>query len=112
MECQFLLTMVLLSWAQTRAAETCLNVSCGRQIYVRYVELFYLPKVWITLSCRPTFAAVVAAPMQKLWPAYASALSPAAASSLQMSATNLRRVRKHTGTRGLFVCPRQPSRGA
>ena len=36
---------------------------------MRKAELFHLPRAFIVESSKPTFAAVVAAPMRKLWPA-------------------------------------------
>lgn len=38
-------------------------------IYIRKAILFHRPRVQIVESSRPAFAAVVAAPLQKLWSA-------------------------------------------
>ena len=38
-------------------------------MYRRYDELFQRPSVWMVESSKPADAAVVAAPIQKLWPA-------------------------------------------
>ena len=42
-------------------------------MYRRYDELFQRPSVWMVESSKPADAAVVAAPIRKLWPANFSA---------------------------------------
>ena len=42
----------------------------GILMYLKYVSFFHLPRILIMESCLPRSAAVVAAPIRKLWPAY------------------------------------------
>ena len=53
-------------------ARRCLGVL----MYLRKAVLCHLPRVWIMESSTPTMAAVVAAPMRKLCPAYSEAGMP------------------------------------
>ncbi len=51
------------------ALENCASCSLGVRMYTRKAELFHLPTVRIVESSMPALAAVVAAPILKLWPA-------------------------------------------
>ena len=55
--------------------------SCDVQTYPRYAELFRCPSCRILESSTPALAAVVTAPMRKLWPANLSQGKPTAASA-------------------------------
>ena len=46
-------------------------------MYALYAALFHLPNVCIKESSKPCSAAVIAAPIQKLWPLYNSWFTPA-----------------------------------
>ena len=61
----------------TRVFESWASSSLGIRTYLRYVELCHLPRVWMVESCMPLDLAVVAAPMQKLWPANLELSTPA-----------------------------------
>ena len=58
-------------------------------MYSRYAKLFHWPSVLIKESSIPLEAAVVAAPMQKLWPAYLSARIPALFNASRTAMMNL-----------------------
>ena len=60
----------------------------GMHTYDKYAELFQRPRVWIVESSTPLAAAVVAAPMRKLWPEYNELSKPACCNNF---ATNLLR---------------------
>ena len=57
-----------------KVASCCLGV----RIYCRKAVLFHLPSIRIVESSKPTLAAVVAAPIRKLWPANCDSGSPIA----------------------------------
>ena len=63
--------------------------SGGMRMYVRYAELLQRPSVCIMESSIPWEAAVVAAPLLKLWPEYKCACIPALVSALRNPLTNL-----------------------
>ena len=50
--------------------ENVASFSFGVRMYNRKAELCHLPNAWIVESSMPASAAVVAAPILKLWPAY------------------------------------------
>ena len=56
---------------------TAASLSRGTLTYRRYAALSHLPSVLISESSTPAIAAVVAAPILKLWPAYFPASIPA-----------------------------------
>ena len=56
-------------------------------MYSRYAELFHLPSVWIRESSNPLLAAVLAAPIRKLWPVKPAASRPVLVSACCTSDT-------------------------
>lgn len=58
-------------------------------MYVKYAELFHLPRVCMRASSTPLDAAVVAAPMRKLCPAYKELSMPAKLSRYRSLEVNL-----------------------
>ena len=63
------------------------NVSCGVWIYSMYTVLSQRPNVFIRKSWIPFSAAVVAAPIRKLWPAYWVQVKPIADSAVRSACT-------------------------
>ena len=62
----------VLSWKNYDCAnvrENCASCCRGVWMYVRNAALFHRPSARMVESSRPAFAAAVAAPMRKLWPA-------------------------------------------
>ena len=57
-------------------------------MYTRNAELLHLPSICIVESSIPAFAAAVAAPIRKLWPAKLMYGSPTASSALRISCVN------------------------
>ena len=56
--------------AWDRTVDNAARCSLGVRIYCRKAALCQQPSVWIVESSTPAAAAVVAAPIRKLWPAY------------------------------------------
>jgi len=75
----------------TRVAATAQILSLGVRIYNVYAELSHRPMVLINESWIPLLAAVVAAPILKLWPANWEAFTPDAAMAFLTAFTNLSR---------------------
>ena len=61
--------------------ERAARFSGGIRTYDKYAELFQRPRVWIVEFSTPLAAAVVAAPMRKLWPEYNELSKPACCKS-------------------------------
>ena len=53
---------------EARVAEMAVMRCHGVRMYSRYADDFHQPIVWIIDSLTPALAAVVAAPILKLWP--------------------------------------------
>jgi len=68
-------TPYLVSYATDSRFDTDNSLSRGNLTY-KYAALSHLPRVLIRESSMPTEAAVVAAPIQKLYPAYLDASTP------------------------------------
>ena len=56
-------------WVPTNFFDIAASRPFGVCMYCRNAALCHLPSVWIVESAIPTIAAVVAAPIRKLWPA-------------------------------------------
>ena len=64
------LSLHVLSAEPDSVAATVTSCSLGVRTYSWYATLSHRPNVLISESCMPLLAAVVAAPIRKLWPAY------------------------------------------
>ena len=73
----------------TSLLEIEVSTSRGNLMYSWYAALSHRPNVFIVESSIPTAAAVVAAPIRKLWPAYLDLSRPTADKALHTSCTNL-----------------------
>ena len=103
---QFLATTGVLG--PTSVAATAQILSLGVQIYSVYAKLSHQPMVLINESWTPLLAAVVAAPILKLWPAYLEASTPDVATASLTALTNLSQVKYRPSTNvnnRAGVCP-------
>ena len=92
----------------TSVSATAQILSLGVRIYSVYAEFSHRPMVLINESWTPLFAAVVAAPILKLWPAYLEASTPDAATASLTALMNLSRVKYCPSmnlNNGPGVCP-------
>ena len=75
----------------SKAGDTATRVHCGVRIYLVNAEDLQRPRVWMSESSKPQEAAVVAAPIWKLWPRNWRTSSPCTSNAWRTASTNFLR---------------------